>query len=377
MVTSTNNKYSHYNYHILPKSKCQKYMFAATCGVLFFMGRSMNISYLFLINFSTGANIDRSVYFRDHFFNHDNNKQTAALGNSELSHEQRNSPDRDDNNTSIDGRWRPNTVTYGLLHMQKTGGTTINGELAMHYERVCGNKGYSHDYYSSNKKIRSKKENLNRKNGTKRILYLANDARQNSHVFQSVHAHGHFVPFFIEEIGLHDCDYVANEIGAPFWAYHFGNWYRPLELHIPCRDPVDLFLSMCNYQQVQFTCKSDFKEELKKCLNQNHRFDMKELTHSNINLKCFRSPSKLGDYLDYMGERLQKKEITDEYIHRDSNHERDKEKECLWKQDYSYLKKLMYYLLNDKNTGHMKEYFQFCNKCLQSNNNLFLKEKMK
>merc|ERR1711957_994852 len=107
-----------------------------------------------------------------HFFNHDNNKQTAALGNSELSHEQRNSPDRDDNNTSIDGRWRPNTVTYGLLHMQKTGGTTINGELAMHYERVCGNKGYSHDYYSSNKKIRSKKENLNRKNGTKRILYL-------------------------------------------------------------------------------------------------------------------------------------------------------------------------------------------------------------
>mmetsp|Transcript_23048 Transcript_23048/g.46025 ORF Transcript_23048/g.46025 Transcript_23048/m.46025 type:complete len:375 (-) Transcript_23048:133-1257(-) len=372
MVTSRNNKYSHYNYHILPKSKCKKYMFAATCGVLFFMGRSMNISYLFLINFSTGANIDRSVYFRDHFFNHDNNKQTAALGNSELSREQRNSPDRDDNNTSIDGRWRPNTVTYGLLHMQKTGGTTINGELAMHYERVCGNKGYSHDYYSSNKKIRSKKENLNRKNGTKRMLYLANDARQNSHVFQSVHAHGHFVPFFIEEIGLHDCDFVANEIGAPFWAYHFGNWYRPLELHIPCRDPIDHLMSMCAFRRLKFRCNVsnvELQNQVDGCIHTFlKRFSMDMALSPNFTMKCFSSPSKIDSYIEYMGERLQKKRIQGEYFDVTSNKfTRHKETECIWEKANEGVRKrveeMIFYHISGK-------YFKYCKDCIGSENDL-------
>eukprot|EP00588_Corethron_pennatum_P015235 CAMPEP_0194275458 /NCGR_PEP_ID=MMETSP0169-20130528/8290_1 /TAXON_ID=218684 /ORGANISM="Corethron pennatum, Strain L29A3" /LENGTH=172 /DNA_ID=CAMNT_0039018929 /DNA_START=117 /DNA_END=632 /DNA_ORIENTATION=- len=44
---------------------------------------------------------------------------------------------------SIDAGWRSNDVTYGLLHMGKTGGSTINTELAIRYERVCGNKGHS------------------------------------------------------------------------------------------------------------------------------------------------------------------------------------------------------------------------------------------
>ena len=45
--------------------------------------------------------------------------------------------------------WVRPDVVYGHVHMAKTAGTEINGELAMHFERVCGNKGYSYDAVNS------------------------------------------------------------------------------------------------------------------------------------------------------------------------------------------------------------------------------------
>jgi hypothetical protein len=44
---------------------------------------------------------------------------------------------------------------YGFVHMAKTAGTEINGELASHFERVYGNKGFSHDYYQYNSRFRN------------------------------------------------------------------------------------------------------------------------------------------------------------------------------------------------------------------------------
>jgi hypothetical protein len=44
-------------------------------------------------------------------------------------------------------------VVYGHVHMAKTAGTTINGELALHFERVCGNKGWSYDAYQFNERV--------------------------------------------------------------------------------------------------------------------------------------------------------------------------------------------------------------------------------
>ena len=44
---------------------------------------------------------------------------------------------------------QPDTI-FGLLHMAKTAGTTINGQLANQFERVCGNKGWSYDAYQAN-----------------------------------------------------------------------------------------------------------------------------------------------------------------------------------------------------------------------------------
>jgi len=43
------------------------------------------------------------------------------------------------NNRNADGFHREPHI-FGHLHMMKTAGTTLNGELALNYERVCGHK---------------------------------------------------------------------------------------------------------------------------------------------------------------------------------------------------------------------------------------------
>ncbi len=55
---------------------------------------------------------------------------------------------------AVDGYHSP-SVIYGHVHMAKTMGTTINGNLSMHYERICGHKGYSYDAYNTNEMVRS------------------------------------------------------------------------------------------------------------------------------------------------------------------------------------------------------------------------------
>jgi len=355
------------------------------------------------------------ISFKDRFFLKDYKYNLRAehgiadLGSNATALAQRKSYGNDNYNRTVKGELRPNNgVTYGLLHMAKTGGTTINGELAMNYERVCGNKGYSQDYYAHNLRINANKRGKRMLYNMKinRALILTKEKRFISS--QNIHQHGHFSnqymhqvahirmnlrcvlaystllsfnttpicafsdPLQFEQIGFKDCDYVANEIGARFWLTFFASSYRPLELHVPCREPIDLFLSMCNHRQVDFPCRrKSFIQDIHKCLKgDGPRFDLQVLTHSNIHLKCFSSPSKIGDYLDYMGEKLQKKEVATKYTHRDSNIPRNKPKECLSKPEHSLLKvEVLKYLTRE--TVIFKDYSAFCRSCINSENELF------
>jgi len=267
---------------------------------------------------------------------------------------------------------RRTDVVYGLLHMAKTAGTTINGELAMHYEKVCGNKGFSHDYYQLNVR---KFDLASKQAAPSRRLYNAAEAtavrNATSHVqkHHNIHSHGHFSLDYMKEIGFADCDYLANEVGSQFWAHRFGRWHKPLELHVPCRDPIDILLSMCNYRQLRFTCQEDFTEELHACLKGESRFKRRTLTHRNIHMKCFRSPHRVQAYLEYMGERLQKKEVSSQYVQRDSNIPRKKEEECLaMRENYTYKVRVVQYLTRE--TEHFKDYFEFCRDCIHSEDEL-------
>ena len=121
-----------------------------------------------------------------------------------------------------------NEVTYGHLHYPKTAGSTINGELSSHFERVCGNKGYSYDQYQFNQR-----KEMN--NTTTHVhKYMRNYEGGAKRVAMS-------------EIGYEDCDYVSMEIGWRKWL-DLPAAIMPLELHVPCRTPlVDHLMSQCNH----------------------------------------------------------------------------------------------------------------------------------
>jgi len=52
----------------------------------------------------------------------------------------------------------------GHLHMTKTGGTSLNGELALNYENVCGHKGWSYDNYLVNQRVKENDGDWNHPN---------------------------------------------------------------------------------------------------------------------------------------------------------------------------------------------------------------------
>jgi len=247
------------------------------------------------------------------------------------------------------------SVTYGLLHIAKVGGTEINGQLSMHYERVCGNKGYSYDAHQTNLRFNN--------SGSNTAKYRSKDSMPGRRSNRGM------VPFKImEEIGFEDCDYVAMEVLHYQWPRIFRKWYRPLELHIPCRDPIDHLMSMCNERGLKFDCNArsidEIKIAIKSCETFLNRFSLSLVDQPNIHLKCFSAPFKTNEYLKFMGERLQRKSLETEYFHRATNSKREKEIECIWK-DEKYMEEVRKQVMQ-----HESGYYKFCNDCLGSNNDL-------
>jgi hypothetical protein len=65
--------------------------------------------------------------------------------------------------------------------MAKTGGTELNGLLASNFERVCGHKGYSHDYYQFNERVRATVNETNPRRwvrGKTTVIYTTSPSSQ-------------------------------------------------------------------------------------------------------------------------------------------------------------------------------------------------------
>ena len=111
--------------------------------------------------------------------------------------------------TQGEGWVRPPAVC-GLVYDAKTAGTKINGELANHFKRVCGNKGYSYNALRTNKQyvttIEKKDGRLN--NARKGVKHIDGDSCGLLHKGAD---HGDVPIPLVEEIGFDDCDYVALE----------------------------------------------------------------------------------------------------------------------------------------------------------------------
>ncbi|KAL7553681.1 hypothetical protein ACHAWF_018043 [Thalassiosira exigua] len=87
---------------------------------------------------------------------------------------------------------------YGHIHMAKTGGTNLNGLFANKFERICGNKGYSYDFYYYI-------ERFNKSNQTRLKMGTP----------------GQVPPGRMKEIGFENCDFISVEYNWRFWGGKF------------------------------------------------------------------------------------------------------------------------------------------------------------
>jgi hypothetical protein len=244
--------------------------------------------------------------------------------------------------------FRPDVI-YGLVHVAKTAGTEINGELANHFEQVCGNKGYSYDAFQLNKRFSG--------SGAHDVKANLGDLVSKAY---SGHNRGKVPAEVMGEIGFEDCDYISMERGWKLWK-QFRVW--SMELHVPCRDPLGHLMSQCNYKQKTFNCKAaNLGKEIGRCMIAMNRFSHQLANQPNISLKCFDSIPP-HNYIEYMGHKLQRKRIESDYVHRSSNRPRDKEQECIW--DSPDVASAVEDILLSK-----YDYYRFCDQCLGSKNDI-------
>jgi hypothetical protein len=242
-------------------------------------------------------------------------------------------------------------VIYGHIHMAKTAGTELNGIFALKFERICGHKGYSYDAIQAN---------LRFKNSASHDINEQVDAVSKLH---PLHNRGRVHKLFMDEIGYEDCDYISLEEDWTSWN-DFRHLGAPLELHVPCRDPIDHLMSQCNFWKREFDCNNrDYAAEVDKCLLFIDRRYSKQLEKSK-QVKCFDYRFSFTKYLDYMSEKLQRRRIEAEYYHRETNQPRQKENECIWKKPPGFRRAIERYLIQKY------DYYDFCQRCMGSSNDL-------
>ncbi len=171
---------------------------------------------------------------------------------------------------------------------------------------------------------------------------------------------GRVFPTIMDEIGFEDCDYIALEFKWVNWIDIAAMW--PLQLNVPCREPLEHLMSQCNYQNISFDCNAtDLHLGVEKCLIGMSRFHLKMTQLQNVTMKCF-NPIPVKPYLELMDQFLQRKRIEIPYVHRDSNKPRHKDDECIW-ENPDVADRVLKIL-------HSFDYYKWCKECIGSENDL-------
>jgi hypothetical protein len=261
----------------------------------------------------------------------------------------------------------PPTI-YGHVHVAKTAGTTLNGRLAARFDNVCGHKGYSLDFYQALKVT----EKHIRPDGTWKMKERTGDLVDKSfpkfsrtRVPQKV----------MDEIGYENCDYISLETSWSVWNKRFKNWPFPIELHVPCRDPLSHLMSRCNYVKHTFVCSTDearLEDEIRQCM----RAERPIRFHSNLidqfpGIKCF-DYNAIDEYVEFMAPKLRERRWQVEYVHRTTNEYRNKSAECIWDEAHAESRAMVERLLHTKGDAH--HLVKFCDACMGSENELPLKD---
>merc|ERR1719491_314469 len=242
--------------------------------------------------------------------------------------------------------------------------------MAATYDNVCGNKGYSYDAY-----------HFNARGAKNEITDVGQNQDSTSHTGKR-RDRGRLNKKVMDEIGYEDCEYISMERKWDFWPQlttnllNFTKYNMTLELHVPCRDPLDHLMSIANYKGNKYNCNNkNIEESILSALKGSEKFDQrfsKELVwnqqtnNHHIELKCF-DAFPLEAYVAYMSPFLPHRRFpVPHYVHRDSNKVRHKDHECIWKTSPEYQQQVLQ-LLGDKHP-----YMKFCHKCMGSTNELQL-----
>jgi len=253
--------------------------------------------------------------------------------------------------TSLNGT----LLVYGHVHMAKTAGTSLNGMLALNFERVCGHKGYSHDFYQVNE--RNGTYENGKSDSITRLFKKKRKSEPEGH-------RGRVPQQIMDERGYEDCDYISTESDAGFWT-RFKKWDLPLELHVPCRPIIEHLMSMCNHRGYTFRCNGTIKDEVGHCTGWLSRYADSLTKTPNLSVKCYNVSQQFSGYLDYMRTRLQPKRRQSAYNFRATNEPRTKKAECIWLPENAGIKRSATSLLLE-----MYPYFRFCDRCLGSKDDL-------
>ena len=265
------------------------------------------------------------------------------------------------NETQVVIGWVRPPKIFAHIHLAKTAGTELNGYMASKFERVCGHKGYTYDYYQYNDRVnRTGRTEVNHWSGGKDSLSTGDPNSGQGY------NRGRIAPKFMTEIGFEDCDWISHEADKRFWVKNFKDKKRwPLEFHVPCREPFELLMSQCNYMERQFDCSStNLKMEITKCLPGRGQIRYSPILHTLGDVKCF-DPIPVEKYVDYMGNILQPRRLEVPHVHRSSNQRRNRDVECIWKDENTHVaKQVMDILMKDP-------YYSFCMNCTGTTNDLF------
>jgi len=101
------------------------------------------------------------------------------------------------------------------------------------------------------------------------------------------------------------------------------------------------------------------------------RFNDELARNMKLDLKCF-NPIPIDPYIQYMGDRLQRKRIENRYIHRDTNEVRNKDMECIWKMP-DIERKVRDILVNSHGSQMGNGFFHFCDVCMGTEKELLLR----
>lgn len=217
--------------------------------------------------------------------------------------------------------------------------------LANKFSYVCGHKGYSYDFYQENERRRIDGPKMDKKFDRLRVR-----------------------ADIMDEIGYEECDYISKEADWSWWnkTYPGGRLHGvPVELHVPCREPIDHLMSMCHHNNITFGCEDNSEDNLSgrisKCLMHITRFDNR--LSSDFNISCFQFENTFTTYFDYMSDLLQERRFQSvPYIGYFTNTKRNIANECIWENE-DLKKRVKTYLL-----GH--QYYQFCSHCIGSENEI-------